>query len=340
MLIVMKPDFEQPQVDAVCAAVRDLGLTPHPIPGKLRLAIGITGNVGPVEPGAFMDLEGVADVIRVTKPFKLTSRDMKPDDTVVDVAGVQVGGPELVVMAGPCSVENHAQTMNAAQHVRNSGGHLLRGGAFKPRTSPYSFQGLGRDGLKILAAARAETGLPVVSEIMAAEDLPLIEEYVDLIQIGARNMANYSLLKRVGASHKPVLLKRGMSATLEEFLLAAEYLLSEGNKNVVLCERGIRSFSDFSRFTLDLSIVPELKRITHLPVIVDPSHAAGRRDLVLPLARAAIAAGADGLMVEMHEEPKKALSDSSQALPPEMFDELMDEVRRITPVLRPTAAVS
>jgi 3-deoxy-7-phosphoheptulonate synthase len=334
MLVVMKTDAPRESIEQVCDAIRQLGLAAHPIPGRIRTAIGITGNVGPVDPARISALPDVIEVIRVTKPYKLTGREMKPDDTVIQVRHVTVGGPEITVIAGPCSVESREQTIPDARQLKQMGAHMLRGGAFKPRTSPYTFQGLGEAGLKILAEARDESALPVVSELMCVEDLALVERYVDVIQIGARHMQNYPLLRRVGQSRKPVLLKRGMAATLEEFLLAAEYIMSGGNHKVMLCERGIRTFSDYSRFTLDISVVPELKRISHLPVIVDPSHAAGRRDLVIPLARAAIAAGADGIMVEVHATPKKALSDGAQALTMEMFAELMDELRIITPAVR------
>jgi 3-deoxy-7-phosphoheptulonate synthase len=336
----MKSGAAPGDVERVCAAIRDLQLTPHPIPGKLRTAIGITGNVAPVDPTLLSALPGVSEVIRVTKPYKLTGREMKPEDTVVQVGDVRVGGPEITVIAGPCSVESREQTVPGARQLKELGANLLRGGAFKPRTSPYTFQGLGEEGLRILAEARAESSLPVVSELMTTDDLELVEQYVDVIQIGARNMQNYPLLRRVGQSRTPVLLKRGMAATLEEFLLAAEYIMAEGNHNVMLCERGVRTFSDYSRFTLDISIVPELKRISHLPVIVDPSHAAGKRDLVIPLARSAIAAGADGVMVEVHAEPKSARSDGAQALTPEMFAELMEELRIITPAVRREATSS
>jgi len=334
MLVVMKTGASRRSIDQVCAAIRELGLTPHPIPGKTRTAVGITGNTAPVDPTLLSALPEVIEVIRVTKPYKLTGREMQPEDTVVRVGEVAVGGPQITVIAGPCSVESHAQTISAARRLKELGAHMLRGGAFKPRTSPYTFQGLGEAGLRILAEARRETGLPVVSELMCVENLAAVEEHVDVIQIGARNMQNYPLLKKVGRSRRPVLLKRGMAATLEEFLLAAEYIMAEGNRNVILCERGIRTFSDYSRFTLDISIVPELKRISHLPVVVDPSHAAGRRDLVIPLARAAIAAGADGIMVEVHADPKKALSDGAQSLTLEMFEELMAELRIIVPAVR------
>ena len=339
MLVVMKTGAAQGDIDRVCQAITDLQLTPHPIPGKLRTAIGITGNVAPVDPTLLSSLPGVSEVIRVTKPYKLTGREMKPEDTVIQVGDVRVGGPEITVIAGPCCVESREQTVPSARQLKELGANMLRGGAFKPRTSPYTFQGLGEEGLQILAEARRESSLPVVSELMSSDDIDLIEQYVDVIQIGARNMQNYSLLRRVGQSRKPVLLKRGMAATLEEFLLAAEYIMAEGNRNVILCERGVRTFSDYSRFTLDISIVPELKRISHLPVIVDPSHAAGKRSLVIPLARSAIAAGADGVMVEVHAEPTKARSDGAQSLTPDMFAELMEELRIITPAVRREPAV-
>lgn len=338
MLVVMKTDAGEAAIEKVCQAIRDLGLDPHPIPGKLRTAIGITGNVGPVDPSALAHLPGVLEVIRVTRPFKLTNREMKPEDTHVRVGSIDIGGPRIAVIAGPCSVETREQTLSIARELKQRGAHLLRGGAFKPRTSPYAFQGLGEPGLQILAEAREATGLPVVSEVMAGEDVPLVEKYVDVFQIGARNMANYALLRRVGQARKPVMLKRGMAATLEEFVLAAEYIMSEGNRQVILCERGIRTFSDYSRFTLDISIVPELKRITHLPVVVDPSHAAGRRELVIPLARAAIAAGADGVMVEVHNDPSRARSDGAQALTLDMFSEMQADLARIAPALRGRSA--
>ncbi|MCP3980699.1 MAG: 3-deoxy-7-phosphoheptulonate synthase [bacterium] len=331
MLIVMKQNATEQEVECVCESIRGMGLTPHPIPGSHRVAIGITGNTGPVDPEALSSLEGVTELIHVTQPYKLTGREMKPEDTVIEIGDIRIGGDELVVIAGPCGVETVDQTMTTARAVAGSGGAMLRGGAFKPRTSPYSFQGLGREGLKILGQAREETGLPIVSEVVDTESFDAVEEAVDVLQIGSRNMQNYSLLKRAGRSKKPVLLKRWMSGTLKEFLLAAEYIMSEGNPNVMLCERGIRAFSDYSRFTLDITIVPELKQLSHLPIIVDPSHAAGRRELVIPLAKAAVAAGADGIIVEVHPNPELALSDGPQALTPDMFAELMDELRITVP---------
>ena len=334
MLVVMRTEATNEEIEAICRMVGELGLMAHPIPGKARTAIGITGNTGPVDPSSLAGLPGVVEVIRVTKPFKLTNREMKPDDTHIRVGSVEIGGPRIVVIAGPCSVESQKQMDEASAKLKELGAHLLRGGAFKPRTSPYAFQGLGAEGLKILSKAREASGLPVVSELMSTDDAALVEQHVDVIQIGARNMQNYPLLRRAGKSRRPVLLKRGMSATLEEFLLAAEYVMAEGNRDVILCERGIRAFSDYSRFTLDLSIVPEIKRISHLPIVVDPSHAAGRRELVIPLARAAIAAGADGVMVEVHADPKRAMSDGAQALTLEMFAELMEELKLIVPAVR------
>lgn len=332
MLVVMKAEATPQQVEGVCAAIREQGLDPHPIPGPSRIAIGITGNKA-IDPERLASLSGVVELIRVTQPFKLVSREMQPDDTIVDCGGVKVGGKELVVVGGPCSVETREQLVGTAKIVAAAGGSMLRGGAFKPRTSPYSFQGMGEDGLKILAEAREQTGLPIVTEACDIENVDLVEKYADVIQIGSRNMQNYALLRRCGKAKKPVLLKRWMSGTLNEFLLAAEYIVSEGNPNVILCERGIRAFSDYTRFTLDISIVPELKRLTHLPVVVDPSHAAGRRELVLPLALAGIAAGADGLLVETHPEPEKALSDGRQSLTPESFAEMMGQIERLAPAI-------
>jgi 3-deoxy-7-phosphoheptulonate synthase len=331
MLILMKPATTPESVALVCRAVEELGLVPHPIPGATRVAIGVTGNTGPVDETPIRGLPGVVDVIRVTKPYKLTSREMKPDDTVVVVAGIRIGEQRPVVIAGPCSVETREQTIETARRVKAGGAQLLRGGAFKPRTSPYAFQGLGEKGLEILAEAREVTGLPLVTEVIGVEVFEAVEAVTDILQIGARNMQNYPLLRRAGKSRKPVLLKRGQSATLEEFLLAAEYLLAEGNRNVILCERGIRTFSDHSRYTLDINIVPELKSLTHLPVLVDPSHASGKREMVVPLARAAFAAGADGVIVEVHPYPDKALSDGRQSLNLQLFSEMMRGLERYVP---------
>jgi 3-deoxy-7-phosphoheptulonate synthase len=286
-----------------------------------------------VDAPVFESLPGVLEVIPVTHAYKLVSREVKAENSVVHIGAVPVGGPGLVIAAGPCAVESHDQMLTVARRVKQAGAHILRGGAFKPRTSPYSFQGLGEEGLKILAAAREETGLPVVTEALDVEGVDLIERYADCIQIGARNMQNFSLLKRAGRAKKPVLLKRGLAATLEEFLMSAEYILSEGNYEVVLCERGVRTFSDFSRNTLDLAVVPAVKSVSHLPILVDPSHGTGRRDKVSPLSRAAVAVGADGLIVEVHHDPNTALSDGPQSITPEMFDELVSELRQIAPVI-------
>ncbi len=321
------------QIRAVCQRIQALGFRAHEIPGAQRTAIGITGNSGPIDPAEFEDLPGVAEAIRVSKPYKLVSRDVKEEDTVVMVGGVPVGGPEVVLMAGPCAVESREQLLEAARRVRAAGARLLRGGAYKPRTSPYSFQGLGEEGLRILREAREATGLAVVTEAVDHQSLEKVEEYADCIQIGARNMQNFELLKRAGRSRLPVLLKRGMSATLDEFLMAAEYILSEGNYNVILCERGVRTFADHTRNTLDLSVVPAVKRLSHLPIVVDPSHGTGRRDKVLPLSRAAVATGADGLLVEVHPNPDRALSDGPQSLTPDQFDRLVEEVRQIARVV-------
>jgi 3-deoxy-7-phosphoheptulonate synthase len=316
-------------VDRVVETAGRMGLKAHPLPGEQRTAVGITGNRGTVEPTAFEDLPGVLEVIKVSHPYKLVSREFHPEDTVVSIGGVPVGGTRLAIIAGPCAVESLEQTVTIAREVKARGAHLLRGGAYKPRTSPYAFQGLGEEGLKILAAAREETGLPVVTEALDTSSIDLVAKYADCLQIGARNMQNFELLKAAGRIGKPVLLKRGMSATLEEFLLAAEYVLAEGNPNVVLCERGVRTFSDFTRNTLDLAVVPAVKRLSHLPILVDPSHGTGRRHKVVPMSLASIAAGADGVAVEVHHQPERALSDGPQALTPPMFSELM---ARLSPI--------
>jgi 3-deoxy-7-phosphoheptulonate synthase len=321
-------------VARVCARIESLGFRAHVLPGAERTAIGITGNRGPVDPAEFESLPGVAEAIRVSKPYKLVSREVKPDDTVVEIAGVLIGGPELAICAGPCSVESRDQILATARAVKAAGGQLLRGGAYKPRTSPYAFQGLGEEGLKFLAESRDATGLGIVTEAIDVEVFELVEHYADCIQIGARNMQNFSLLRRAGRSRKPILLKRGMSSTLEEFLMAAEYILSEGNYQVVLCERGVRTFTDHTRNTLDLSVVPAVKTLSHLPIIVDPSHGTGKRDKVHPMALAAVAAGADGLIVEVHPHPDRALTDGFQTLDPEQFREMSEDCRAISNLLR------
>jgi 3-deoxy-7-phosphoheptulonate synthase len=340
MLVLMNVNATEEQTQAVCKRVEELGYRPHPLPGATRCAIGITGNKGAVEADALSQLPGVAEVIAVTKPYKLVSRDMKSEDTVVRFNGsdATVGGAELALMAGPCSVESRDQLFRAAEAVAKSGARFLRGGAFKPRTSPYAFQGMGEEGLQIMAAAREAFGLLVVTEAVDHESLALVDQYADMIQIGARNMQNFALLKLAGRASKPVLLKRGLAATLDELLMAAEYVMSEGNYNVVLCERGIRTFADHTRNTLDVSIVPAVKKLTHLPIIVDPSHAAGKRDKVAPLSRAAIAVGADGLIVEVHCDADHALSDGAQSLYPDQFTAMVGDLRRIAEVVGRTLA--
>ncbi len=336
MLIVMDSHAAPEQVRAVMERIKEMGLTPNPIPGAQRTAIGITGNTGPVPSDQLVVMPGVKQVIHVTAPYKQVSREFKPDDTIVDVDGVKVGGNKLAVMAGPCAVESYDQAIRVAEVVRKAGACIFRGGAFKPRTSPYSFQGLGEKGLWVLARVREETGLKIVTEAIDPDNLDLVRQYADIIQIGARNMQNFSLLKKAGRSGKPVLLKRGMSATLEEYLMAAEYIVNEGNNDVILCERGVRTFADHTRNTLDLSAIPFVKRASHLPIIADPSHGTGVRDKVIPMARAAVAAGADGLMIEVHHEPEKALSDGFQSLYPEQFEKLMKEASAIAAVLERT----
>jgi 3-deoxy-7-phosphoheptulonate synthase len=327
MLIVMKMGASPDEIEGVVEQIESHGLKANPIPGAQRTAIGITGNIGVVEPALFESLKGVLEVIQVSHPYKLVSREFQQDNSVVDVGGVQFGGSDLVVIAGPCSVESYEQTSSIAAVVRAAGAQILRGGAYKPRTSPYSFQGLGVEGLEILARVGKETGLPTVTEALDIDVLDQVAEYADMVQIGARNMQNYTLLKRVGRCGRPVLLKRGMQATVTEMLLAAEYILDQGNSQVVLCERGIRTFADHTRNTFDISAIPAVQTISHLPIIADPSHAAGQRDKVLPLARAAVAVGADGLMIEVHDKPDQAMSDGNQALLPSQFEQLMAEIR-------------
>jgi 3-deoxy-7-phosphoheptulonate synthase len=337
MLIVMDSAATADNVRRVVEAVEGLGLRAHAIPGAQRTAIGVTGNRGSVESASFENLPGVAEVIPVTAAYKLVSREAKREDTVVSVGGVPVGGPRVAVVAGPCAVESEKQAIDIAREVVKAGATLYRGGAFKPRTSPYSFQGLGEPGLKILKKVREETGLPIVTEVLDTDTAELVAEYADCLQIGTRNMQNFALLKKVGRIRRPVLFKRGMSATIEEFLLSAEYLLSEGNYDVLLCERGVRTFANHTRNTLDLSVIPYVKRISHLPILVDPSHGTGKRVKVLPMSRAAVAAGSDGLLIEVHNHPEVALSDGPQALLPEMFAQLMAEVRLLAPVVGRTA---
>ena len=329
MLVVMSNHATPADVDAVVDRIKELGLIAHPIPGAQRVAIGITGNKSALDPAIFSSLRGVADAIRVSQPFKLVSREVKEEDTIVEVGGVRVGGSAVVAIAGPCSVESRDQILSAARAVKAAGAVMLRGGAYKPRTSPYEFQGLAEEGLKLLAEAREATGLPIVTEVMDTDTLPLVAEYADLLQVGARNMQNFSLLKKIGGCGKPVLLKRGPSAAIRELLMAAEYVVSQGNYDVILCERGIRTFETMTRNTLDLNAVPVLKSLTHLPVIVDPSHGIGLRKHVAAMARAAVAAGADGIIVEVHPCPDKALSDGQQSLTFPEFEALARQVRVI-----------
>lgn len=333
MLILMQSDHTKKQLDDVLAKVRSLKLKPHVIPGKLSVAVGITGNSGALDPNLFDAMPGVREAVRVSKPYKLAGRDFKHEDTVVGIGKYKLGGPDLVVIAGPCAVETEEQMMRIARAVKKAGAHMLRGGAFKPRTSPYAFQGLGKRGLQLLAAARKETGLPVVTEVLDQRSLEDVAEYADVLQVGARNMQNFALLKELGQIKKPVMLKRGLSATLDEWLMSAEYLLSEGNKDIFLCERGIRAFSDHARNTLDLNVVPAVKEMSHLPIIVDPSHAVGVRARVAPMARAAVAAGAHGLMIEVHDRPDQALCDGPQALHPDDFASLMRDLAAIAGAL-------
>src|SRR5437764_7500682 len=335
MLIVMQAHATEEQVRAVCEKVQSLGYRAHPIPGATRTAIGITGNSAALEPQPLDESAGGTAAIRASKPHELVSRDVKEEDTVIHFSESDgcFGGHNLGIAAGPCSVESRQQAVTIAERVARAGARFFRGGAYKPRTSPYAFQGLGEEGLKIMADIREQFGLKIITEALDYESLDLVADYADVIQIGARNMQNFSLLKRAGRLRKPVLLKRGMSATLEEFLMAAEYVLSEGNYEVILCERGVRTFADHTRNTLDLSIVPAVQKLSHLPIIVDPSHGTGKRDKVLPMSRAAVATGADGLLVEVHHDPDRALSDGAQSITCDQFDELVSEVRQIAAVV-------
>lgn len=326
----MRADASPQDIDRVSERIQELGFTAHPIPGSGRTAIGITGNSGAIDPGNFDMLPGVAQAIAVSQPFKLVSREVKGESSIVDVDGVQVGGERVVVMGGPCSVESRDQIMACAHGVAEAGGTFLRGGAFKPRTSPYAFRGLMEEGLELLAKAREETGLKVITEVLTVDTVELVGQYADVLQIGARNMQNFALLEAAGAQPKPVMLKRGMSATIKELLMAAEYIAAKGNYNILLCERGIRTFEPMTRNTLDLGAVTLLKELSHLPVIVDPSHGIGVRSGVTPLARAGIAAGADGLIVEMHPDPSRAWSDGMQSLTIPMFTSMMEQVKRVS----------
>ncbi len=329
MLVVMKNDATEVQVQAVIREIESLGYRGIPMPGAQRTAVCIVGNTGPVEDSRLLSLNGVKETIRVTKPYKLVSRETHPQSTIIAIGDIKIGGEEPVIMAGPCAVESEEQALTIAHLVKQYGAQIFRGGAFKPRTSPYSFQGLGEEGLKILKRVRSETGLLIVSEATDHTNIEVVEQYGDIIQIGARNMHNYSLLRRAGRASKPILLKRGFAATIGELLMSAEYIMSEGNTQVILCERGIRTFADNTRSTLDLSAIPSIKEVSHLPVVVDPSHAAGRREYVIPLSKGAIAVGADGLLVEVHHDPSHALSDGMQSLYPEQFEKLMREIESI-----------
>jgi 3-deoxy-7-phosphoheptulonate synthase len=329
MLVVMHRHATPEQVEEVVRAITRMNLTPHPLPGAMRTAIGITGNVGAVDPRTLEVLPGVLELIRVTRPYKLASREMHEDDTVVRLPQTTIGPGTFTLIAGPCSVENEEMILRSAELLMGQGVRLMRAGAFKPRSSPYSFQGLGDEGLAILRKARVKTGIGIVTELMDTDSAAAVEEAADVIQIGARNMQNFSLLKRVGKARKPVLLKRGLAATLEEWLMAAEYIMAGGNYNLILCERGVRTFSDHSRNTLDLSVIPPLKTVSHLPVLVDPSHGTGKREYVPPMALAALAAGADGLLIEVHPDPNHALSDGAQSLTFSAFEDLVGSLRRL-----------
>ena len=340
MLIVMKADVSRREINQVIEIVEKLGYKAHEMPGANRTAIGITGNRGSIDPSHFENLAGVAETIKVTKPYKLISNDLRPEKSIVKIGTGEIGGDELAIISGVCSVETYEQLFTVAEAVKKSGAKFFRGGAFKPRTSPYAFQGLGEEGLKMLAEVRDKYDLNIVTEAMDERGVDLVEKYADCIQLGTRNMQNYSLLKRCGRSPLPVLLKRGMSATLEEFLLAAEYIMAEGNYNVVLCERGIRTISDHSRNTLDLAIVPAVRKISHLPIIVDPSHGTGKNYMVAPMARAGVAVGADGILVEMHPRPAEAWSDGAQALLPEQYLEMVEQLKIIHEALAPAGVQS
>jgi 3-deoxy-7-phosphoheptulonate synthase len=340
MLILMKADASAQDIDGVCERIKQLGFKPHQIPGQTRTAVGITGNQGALDPALFQSLAGVADAVPVSKPFKLVSREVKPEDTVITLPGptaspAKIGGGHFVVMAGPCAVESREQLLASANAIHEHGAKILRGGAFKPRTSPYAFQGLKNDGLDLLSEARAATGgTPVITEVVDTRDVALVAEKADILQVGARNMQNFALLEAVGEQRKPVMLKRGMSATIQEWLMAAEYILARGNYQVILCERGIRTFETMTRNTLDLGSLPTIRRLTHLPIIVDPSHGTGDYRSVPALAKAAVASGVcDGLMIEVHPEPAKALSDGPQSLTPKNFAKLMTQVRAIAEVV-------
>jgi 3-deoxy-7-phosphoheptulonate synthase len=330
MLVVMRQDASETEIQVVVEEIEDMGYEARPMPGKQRTTVGLMGNDGRIDSARIQGLPGVFEIILVTKPYKKASREWRDTDTIVELEnGIQFGGTEVPVIAGPCGVESEEQILDSAIQLKNMGANLLRGGAFKPRTSPYSWQGLGVEGLKMLAKAKEATGLAIVTEAIDPDGVDLVAEYADIVQVGARNMQNYPLLRRAGKCGKPVLLKRGMAATLTELLLAAEYLLAEGNDDVILCERGVRSFDPHTRNLLDLTAIPMVKSLSHLPIIADPSHGTGIRDKVIPMARAAVAAGADGLMIEVHPNPPRALSDGAQSLYPNQFGDLMEQIRVI-----------
>ncbi len=337
MLIVMTARATEAEVADVVRAITELGFRAHPMPGTMRTAIGITGNAGVIDPARFENMPGVAEAIAISKPYKLVTRDFRPERTVIEIGDAKIGDGGLAIIAGPCAIESRAQAFAIAESVQKSGARFFRGGAFKPRSSPYAFAGLGEEALKILAEIRERFGLKIVTEAVDEAGLEMVERYADMIQIGARNMQNFSLLRRVGKSKLPVLLKRGIAATIDEWLLAAEYIMSEGNYQVVLCERGVRTFTQHARNALDLAAIPVIRRISHLPIVVDASHAAGKSHLVRPLARAGVAAGADGIMVEVHNNPEAALCDAAQALTPEEYLKLVSEARGIHQLLAQTA---
>ncbi len=333
MIIVLKQGTTEEQKRNIVKKIKELNLIPMVSEGKERTIIGVIGDEEVVRNISIEAFQGVEKVVPILKPYKLVSREFKPDDTVIKVGNVEIGSDTLVVMAGPCSIENEKMIIETAKAVKKAGAHILRGGAFKPRTSPYSFQGLGEKGLKFMVKAKEETGLPVVTEVMDTRDVALVEKYADIIQVGARNMQNFQLLKEVGLCNKPIFLKRGLSSTVKELLMSAEYILSSGNNQVILCERGIRTFEDATRNTLDLSAVPLIKELSHLPVVIDPSHATGKRSLILPMSKAAIASGAAGLMIEVHPYPEKAVSDGAQSLMFEEFKSLMENIKPFVKVV-------
>jgi len=329
MLIVMQKSATKDQIDNVVSAIESRNYQARPLPGGERVAIGVLYNKGAVDASMFSGMPGVKDVISVTRPYKLVSRELKHEDTIVQVGDVKIGGDHFVIMAGPCAIESETQALTIAEEVVQKGAHIFRGGAYKPRTSPYSFQGMGEEGLKIMAKVREKTGMPIITEVMDLQTFDIVENYADIVQIGTRNMQNFSLLRRAGQSKKPVFLKRGMAATIDEWLMAAEYILEGGNTNVILCERGVRTFVNHSRNTLDISAVPVVKQESHLPIVLDPSHAGGHREQVIPLSRASVAVGAHGIMVEVHHDPDNAMSDGAQSLYPDQFQSLCQQVNSI-----------